>query len=134
MFIIKSQQDKTITWPVSVEVAADGGKIQKFEFTGTFLLLDDDAKEAIVAEQKQADGSEVSPDADATGNEWKERTIDAIMKIMTGWKGVVDENKVPIEFSRESIRAAARSPQGVSILRAINTAIAEISAGARSKN
>lgn len=134
MFVIKSQQDKTITWPVSVEVAADGGKIQKFEFTGTFLLLDDDAKEAIVAEQKQADGGEVASEADATGNEWKERTIDAIIKIMTGWKSVVDENKAPIEFSRESLRAAARSPQGVSILRAINTAIAEISAGARLKN
>lgn len=133
MFVIKSQQDKTITWPVSVEVAADGGKIQKFEFTGTFLLLDDDAKEAIVAEQKQ-DGGDVAPEADGTGNEWKERTIDAIMKIMTGWKSVVDEAKTPIEFSRESLRAAARSSQGVSILRAINTAIAEISAGARLKN
>ncbi|MDB5937547.1 MAG: hypothetical protein JWQ01_4891 [Massilia sp.] len=132
MFVIKTTQDKTINWPCVVETAADGGKIQKFEFTGTFLLLDDDAKEAIVADQKSA-----NPDAgasDESGNEWKDRSIDAIMKVMTGWKSVVDESKTPIEFSRESLRAAARSPQGVSILRAINTAVAEISTGARVKN
>lgn len=131
MFVIKSQKDKTINWPCVVETAADGGKIQKFEFSGTFLLLDDDAKEEIVAEQKSEADSAVP---DEGSNEWKDRSIDAIMKVMTGWKNVVDENKVPIEFGRESLRAAARSSQGISVLRAINTAIAEISTGARVKN
>lgn len=132
MFIIKSDTDKTISWPVTVETAADGGKIQKFEFTGTFRLLNDDAKEAMAAEIKaeSADAGIV----EEGGNAWKESSIDNIMKIMTGWKGVVDESKTPIDFTRDNLRAVVRSAQGVSVLRAINTAISEISIGARSKN
>ena len=38
MFKIITSKDQTITWPVKVEVAADGGKINKFEFTGIFKL------------------------------------------------------------------------------------------------
>lgn len=139
MFIVKKQTGKTITWPCVVETAADGGKIQKFEFTGSFLILDDDAKEAIDVERKAADAEAArTADADSvdvgTGNEWKDRSIDLIMKIMTGWSGVVDENKTPLEFNRDTLRAAARGPSGVSVLRAINTAIAEIGTGARQKN
>ncbi|MET3132860.1 hypothetical protein AAKU55_003141 [Oxalobacteraceae bacterium GrIS 1.11] len=131
MFIIKSDKDKTISWPVSVETAADGGKIQKFEFTGTFRLLGDDEKEAMAAETKAESVEAVAGEGE---NQWKESSIDNIMKIMTGWKGVVDEDKAPIDFTRDNVRAAVRSAQGVSILRAINTAIHEITFGARSKN
>lgn len=132
MFIIKSDQNKTINWPVIVETAADGGKIQKFEFVGTFKLLNDDEREALVAEEKSAAlANETTNDG---GNEWKERSVDNIMRIMTGWKSVVDQDKTPIEFTRDNLRTAARSVDGVGILRAINTAIGEISIGARAKN
>lgn len=132
MFIVKSDTNKTITWPVVVETAADGGKIQKYEFTGTFKLLDDDQREALAAEVKsEALGVE---SADEGGNAWKERAIDGIMKIMTDWKNVVDQDKKPIEFTRENLRAAARSIDGVSIIRAINIAITSISLGAITKN
>ena len=132
MFVIQSEKSKTITWPVTVETAVDGGKIKKFEFTGTFLLLGDDEKEAIVEELKTDQLG--SADTDEGANAWKEAAIDGILRVMTDWKGVVDENKTPIAFNRDNLRAAARSAQGVSIIRAINTAVSEISMGARTKN
>jgi hypothetical protein len=132
MFVITTSKDKTINWPVKVEVAADGGKIGKFEFTGTFKLLDDDAKEALTAEAKAA-GADTADDAEPD-NAWKVRTVDNILKVMTDWKQVVDEAKTPIDFNRDTLLAAARSPQGISILRAINVAISEIATGARAKN
>lgn len=131
MFVIKSQQDKTITWPCVVETAADGGKIQKFEFTGTFKLLNDDDREALTAEAKL---SEPAAGSEEGANAWKDRSVDNIMKVMTGWKGVADEAGTPIEFSHDALRAAARSAQGISILRAINIALSEISTGSRAKN
>ena len=132
MFVIQTEKSKTITWPVSVEIATDGGKIRKFEFTGTFLLLGDDEKEAIVEELKTDQLG--SADTDEGANAWKEAAIDGILRVMTDWKGVVDESKTPIAFNRDNLRAAARSAQGVSIIRAINTAVSEISIGARTKN
>jgi hypothetical protein len=130
MFIIKSEKDKSITWPVKVEVAADGGKIKKYEFTGVFRRLDDDEKEAIDDELKSADASS----GDEGGNVWKVRNVDAIMRIMADWKGVADQDKNPIEFTRDNLLAAARSINGTPILRAINIAISEISTGALTKN
>lgn len=132
MFIITTSKDKTINWPVKVEVAADGGKINKFEFTGTFKMLDDDQKEALSAEAQQNEPAEA--DENEPAGAWKERSVDHILKVMTGWKQVCDEAKNPIDFNRETLLAAVRGPHGVSILRAINTALAEISTGARAKN
>ncbi len=128
MFVIKSDKDKTINWPVKVEVAVDGGKIKKFEFTGTFRRLNDDEKEAADAELKGEDGG------DEGSNAWKDRNVAGIMHVMTDWKGVVDQDKNPIEFSQNNLRMAARSIDGVPILRAINAAIAEIGHGVLTKN
>ncbi|WP_198116933.1 hypothetical protein [Massilia rhizosphaerae] len=127
MFIISTSKDKTINWPVKVEVAADGGKISKFEFTGTFKLLDDDDREALFPEADSAD-------EEASTAFVKEQTVDNILKIMVDWKQVVDESKTPIEFNRDNLLAAARSVNGLAILRAINNAIGEIRVGARAKN
>jgi hypothetical protein len=60
--------------------------------------------------------------------------IDRIMPQMVDWKGVVGDDDQPLQFSRDALRAAARGPRGVSVLRAINTAISEINQGARAKN
>lgn len=132
MFVIESStsEKKTISWPVKVEVAADGGKIKKYEFTGTFLRLDDAEKEAIDAEQK---GGDVSSGEEGS-NAWKDRNVATIMRVMADWKGVVDQDKNPIEFNRENLLAAARSINGTPILRGINIAISEISIGALTKN
>jgi hypothetical protein len=135
MFIITSTKDKTINWPVKVEVAADGGKINKVEFTGTFRLLDDADRKALISDSPELDASDLHDDqATVTEIDWKEQSVDNILKVMTDWKQVVDENKTPIDFNRETLLAAARSMHGLSILRAINTAMAEIATGARAKN
>jgi hypothetical protein len=136
MFKIQSEENKTVSWPVNVEVAADGGKIAKYQFTGTFRLLSDDEREAMadpVALPDAGDNAAVESGTPVAGA-WKETMIDQIMKVMTGWKEVVGEDGQPIAFNRENLRAAARGPRGVGVLRAINTAITEISTGARSKN
>ena len=132
MFIITNTKDKTINWPVKVEIPADGGKINKFEFTGIFKLLDDDEREALAAEAKLA--APDTPDEDEPTSAWKERAVDNILKTMTDWKQVVDQSKNPIDFNRENLLTAVRGVHGVSILRAINTAMAEIVTGARAKN
>lgn len=132
MFIITTTKDKTINWPVKVEIPADGGKINKFEFTGTFKLLDDDEREALAAEAKLAEPD--SSDEDEPTGAWKERAVENILKTMTDWKQVVDQSKNPIDFNRENLLTAVRGVHGVSILRAINTAMAEIVTGARAKN
>lgn len=129
MFILQTQQ-KPITWPVSVEVAMDGGKTQKFEFTGTFKRLSDDEREQLAAEIKD---EAQATDEEAVGA-WKVGAVDNILRIMTGWKGVVDTDKTPIEFTRENLLTAVRGPSGLSILRGINAAISEINLGARTKN
>lgn len=131
MFIIQSDNSKSITWPVTVEIASDGGKIRKFEFTGVFNRLNDDEKNAAMAEMKSANAGD---DSEAVGTEWKESTVNWIMNFMTDWKGVVDQNKAPIEFNRDNLRTAARSSIGVSLLRGINIAINEVDTGARIKN
>lgn len=130
MFVITTSKDKTINWPVKVEIPADGGKISKFEFTGTFKLLDDDEREAQAEVLKSSEpAGEDEPD-----NAWKARAVDGILMSMTDWKSVVDESKNPIDFNRDNLLAAVRSAHGLSILRGINVAIGEIRTGARAKN
>lgn len=140
MFVIQSpeaQKGKTIPWPVVVDVAEDGGKIKKYEFTGTFKRLNDDEREALAAEAKLAepvDAEEAIKDSAERPNAWKERSVDNIMKVMVGWSGVVDEHKAPIEFTRDNLLVAARGQNGMGILRAINLALSEINTGSRAKN
>ena len=129
MFILKSEADKTITWPVKVDVPSDGGKITQFEFTGIFKRLSDDEREALVA-----DAALPAEDVTPGPNAWKAASVDNILKLMTGWKSVVDEDKQPIEFSRENLLAGARGANGFALLRALNTALNEIATGARAKN
>jgi len=130
MFIVTATKDKTITWPVKVEVAADGGRIAKHEFTGVFKLLDDDERDAQIAAMK----SNEAESADEPDSAWKERSVDGILMSMVDWKQVCNADKSPIEFNRESLLGLVRTAHGLSILRAINTAIGEIRAGAKAKN
>jgi hypothetical protein len=126
MFKIVDTADKTIDWPVVVEMAAAGGRTQKFEFTGIFKVLSDDQKKSIGG---QIDKSE----ADESG-EWKEPMIDRIMGFLADWKGVVDEQNQPLEFNRDNLRKAVRGPNGLCVLRAINSAIGQIESGSKAKN
>jgi hypothetical protein len=103
-------------------------------------VLSDEEREALFPETPKLDIEDASEEggedvqATVAAVDWKEASVDGILKIMTGWAQVVDENKAPIEFNRDNLLAAARSPAGISILRGINTAIREIRTGAREKN
>lgn len=130
MFIVTTTKDKTINWPVKIEVAADGGRIAKHEFTGVFKLLDDDERDAQIAAIKSNDTER----ADEPDSAWKERSVDGILMSMVDWKQVCDADRAPIEFNRDNLVALVRTAHGVSILRALNTAIGEIRTGARAKN
>lgn len=139
MFKIQSEENKIISWPVKVEVAIDGGKTQKYEFTGLFKLQTDDERDAFELEaqkaaQAQTDQANGEQDVTVLASAWKDGMIDRIMQVMTGWKGVVGDDDQPLDFNRETLRAAARGTRGTSVLRAINVAVSEINAGAKAKN
>jgi hypothetical protein len=147
MFIVQTEGEKTVTWPVTVEVAADGGKITKYSFSGTFKVLNDDEREALLSKKAGNEGDTVAAadgegdpqeapafDAAEYNRKFKEAQVDGILAVMTGWSGVLDQNKQPIEFNRDNLLIAVRSKQGNSLLRGINTAISEVTNGARAKN
>lgn len=139
MFKIQSEENKIISWPVKVEVAIDGGKTQKYEFTGLFKLQTDDERDAFELEaqkaaQAQADQANGEQDVTVLASAWKDGMLDRILQVMTGWKGVVGDDDQPLDFTRETLRAAARGARGTSVLRAINVAVSEINAGAKAKN
>jgi hypothetical protein len=128
MLVISKSKDKTINWPVTVEIAADGGKTVKHTFTGTFKVLDEDERQALfpdAAEQLAVDPASASAVATA---------VDDILKVMTDWKQVVDEHKAPIDFNRDTLLAAVRSAVGYNVLQGIWEAMREIRTGARAKN
>jgi hypothetical protein len=134
MFIVAATKGKTITWPVTVEVAADGGRTAKHEFTGEFKLLDDEERKALADEAPTLDADDIGDQTTVTEIDWKEQSVDNILKAMTGWKGVCDESKTPMEFNRDTLLSIARSAHGLSFLRGINKALGEISTGAKAKN
>jgi hypothetical protein len=139
MFKIQSEENKVISWPVNVEVAIDGGKTQKYTFTGLFKLQTDDERDAFELEAQkaaQAQDEQAAGEQDVTvlASAWKDGMIDRIMQVMTGWKGVVGDDDQPLDFTRDTLRAAARGTRGTSVLRAINVAVSEINAGAKAKN
>jgi hypothetical protein len=139
MFKIQSEENKVINWPVKVEIAIDGGKTQKYEFTGLFKLQTDDERDAFELEAQkaaQAQDEQAAGEQDVTvlASAWKDGMIDRIMQVMNGWKGVVGDDDQPLDFTRDTLRAAARGTRGTSVLRAINVAVSEINAGAKAKN
>lgn len=123
MFVIKNSEDATIEWPVSINVARDGGKTQKFEFVGVFRRLSADEKDAM---PKIAD--------DATADEVIEGFIDRALRHMVSWRGVVDNEQKAVELNEASLRAAIRSPGGAAVIAGITRAIQEVETGEKRKN
>jgi len=123
MFIVQDEIEGKIKWPVRVYVALDGGKSKFYEFTGTFVRLSDDQKKQLEQETNN-DGSK----------EWLDAYIERTMKVMTDWEDVVNKKKDPIEYNALTFEAALKSPNGLAIINAINTAIHQIEAGIKVKN
>jgi len=140
MFKVQKQINKPVSWPVSVDTPVDGGGIEKIEFTGLFRLLSDDERQQLVSTPVD-DANPIDTTLDKNKadtqiivGQWKESMIDKIMDVMTGWKDVADQDGNELPFSRDNLRAAARCPYGIALLRGINVAIGEVSSGARQKN
>ena len=127
MFVIVDTTNEPIRWPVKVEQPIDGGKVRTFEFTGIFRRLSADEKEAL--------GKEVGDDMMNDDQvDWVQNFIDRTMQVMTGWEGVVDQDKNKLEFTAEALRRAIRAPSGASFMKAINRAITEFETGTKAKN
>jgi hypothetical protein len=124
MLVISKSKDKTLNWPVSVSIAADGGRTVEHIFTGTFKVLDEDERETLFP-----DAADKLPTSSSL-----EAAVDDILKVMTDWKNVVDENRNPIDFNRETLLTAVRSASGYSVLQGIWEAMRQVRVGARAKN
>ncbi len=124
MLVISKSKDKTLSWPVTVSIAADGGRTVEHTFTGVFKVLDEEEREELFP-----DAADKEPTSSSL-----EAAVDDILKVMTDWKQVVDETKTPIDFNRDTLLAAVRSAHGYSVLQAIWEALRQIRVGARAKN
>lgn len=123
MFIVQDEIEGKIKWPVRVYIALDGGKSKFYEFTGTFVRLSDDQKKQF-EEDTANDGSK----------EWLNAYIDRTMKVMTNWSDVVDKDKNQLEYNEVNFEKTLKSPNGLAVINAINTAIHQIEAGIKVKN
>lgn len=100
--MFKLAQQRSIEWPVTVNIPVDGGKTQKAKFTGEFLVLSQDEIDAVVL-----------------GRDERGR-VDLLDVVLTGWRDDVrneageelpftDENKaalIGIPYVRAGLFAA----------------------------
>jgi hypothetical protein len=75
----KIVQKRTVTWPVTVNIPMDGGKLSKQTFQAEFE----------VATQDQLD-------------EWVRAGVDVLDMVFQGWKGVADEAGTELPFNDET--------------------------------
>lgn len=75
----KIVQKRSITWPVTINVPVDGGKLMKQTFNAEFE----------VATQEQLD-------------EWVKSGVDVLDKVLAGWKGVAGEDNGDLPFNEET--------------------------------
>lgn len=111
MFKLTTQ--KTVTWPVTVQIPQDGGKTQKATFHVRVEVLPSDEFQAIY---------------ERGGND-----EDLLRRVLVDWDGVADADGHPIPFSEEARDALIRIPY---VRVALITAYMEMSQGreARQKN
>lgn len=109
--MFKITQSRTYFWPVTVEIASDGGKFEKHTFDAEFRRLSVDEISAL-------------SDSDDTGGS-------ACRKILAGWKGVVDDNGEDVPFSETNLEELLKLP---SVRMAIMMAFRASLQGAARKN
>lgn len=73
-----------VKWPVSINVGADGGKIEQQSFTAHFLYLDLDG----------------ATKADQTDEQGGHRPL--LREVLVGWEGIVDGKGKAVAFSPEA--------------------------------
>lgn len=82
--MFKLVQPTSYTWPVTVELPTDGGRVEKATFDAEFKRLTQSRLEEIRA---QIERNEI-------------RDIDLVREVLIGWSGVTDgENPIPYSES-----------------------------------
>jgi len=87
MFSI-AQKDH-FTYPVKVEIVADGGKRHSYGFDATFRRL---SREEFLTVTKRAQAAELDD-------------AELIRDVLLGWKGIEDEKGEPLPYSEEAREA-----------------------------
>ncbi|SFJ00259.1 hypothetical protein [Nitrosomonas sp. Nm34] len=81
--MFKVEEQKSIKWPVNINIPKDGGGVKKATFTAEFELIDQDEFSAIYQ-----DG----------GND-----LDMLRRVLVGWgEDVVDEKGSPLPYGDET--------------------------------
>lgn len=112
--MFKITQQPTYSWPVTVELPTDGGKVEKATFDAEFKRLT----------QTRVDEIRMAVER----NEM--RDVDLAREAMVGWSGVVDGDG-PVPYSESARDQLLEIPM---VSSAIVTALLGSLAGARRKN
>lgn len=112
--MFKITQQPTYSWPVTVELPTDGGKVEKATFDAEFKRLT----------QSRVDEIRMAVER----NEM--RDVDLAREAMVGWSGVVDGDG-PVPYSESARDQLLEIPM---VSSAIVTALLGSLAGARRKN
>ena len=112
--MFKIVQNPTYTWPVTLELPADGGKTEKATFDAEFKRLTQTRVEEI---RHSVERGEM-------------RDIDLAREVMTGWAGVVDADG-PVPYSEKARDQLLDIPQVAS---AVVMALLGSISGAKRKN
>lgn len=89
--MFKIEPQKTVQWPVTVNIPQDGGRTRKSTFNAEFELLPQDDFSAIYKE----DG----------GND-----EDLLRRVLVGWSEVGDSDGNPIDFNDDTRELMIRIP------------------------
>lgn len=109
-FVLK--QSATYSWPIPLELPADGGRKEKFSFDGEFRRLPQSRINEII---KVARAMEYGRSLD--DEELDDKT--AAREILVGWTGVVDDDGKEIPFSDAALGQLLEIPTiGAQIVRA----------------
>lgn len=112
--MFKIDQSISYSWPIKVELPADGGKVEVHTFDGHFKRL---SQERIVEINKAAESGDMNE-------------LDLSKEVLVGWKGIFEGDKeVPFsEEAKEKLLNIAMVPKAIVI------AFYESLAGAKRKN
>ena len=108
MFILKKQI--TAWWPVKVAVPDDktAGRFIEHKFEVEFTLLDrDQAKARDDARSLILDGKGDAKDIIEEVNDFDDQTY---VDLISDWRGVLDEDKAEVPFSRDMLVLALKQP------------------------
>lgn len=112
--MFKLSQATTYTWPVTIELPADGGRTEKHTFDAQFQRLSQSRIEEI---RGLIERNEI-------------RDVDLVREVVTGWSNVVD-NDGPVPFSAFALDQLLEIPMVAS---GIVLALFQSISGAKRKN